>query len=145
MSAPSVLTNVGASSSWFDAFRDNGGPVLYSSMNRTPAIEDIRNILIYISFSTLFVAFLIIFPGIRKEVGSAFHSFIHSDVTKILVVVSGGFKKRSETQFVSVSLRFTSFCLFFFFFWLLLGLSRPLCMQLQLHFWFFCSVQFCLW
>lgn len=54
--------------SWFDAFRDNGGPVLYSSMNRTPAIEDIRNILIYITFSTFFVAFLIIFPGIRKEV-----------------------------------------------------------------------------
>ena len=76
MSAPSVLTNVGASSSWFDAFRDNGGPVLYSSMNRTPAIEDIRNILIYISFSTLFVAFLIIFPGIRKEVGSTVNSFI---------------------------------------------------------------------
>lgn len=78
MSAPSVLTNVGpGSSSWFDAFRDNGGPVLYSSMNRTPAIEDIRNILIYISFSTLFVAFLIIFPGIRKEVSlfSNFYSF----------------------------------------------------------------------
>lgn len=74
MSAPSVLTNVGSSSSWFDAFRDNGGPVLYSSMNRTPAIEDIRNILIYISFSTLFVAFLIIFPGIRKEV-SHYYSF----------------------------------------------------------------------
>ena len=101
MSAPSVLTNVGASSSWFDAFRDNGGPVLYSSMNRTPAIEDIRNILIYISFSTLFVAFLIIFPGIRKEVGSAFHSFIHSDVTKILVVVSGGFR---SAQKLSISL-----------------------------------------
>ena len=65
MSSANVI-NVG--SSWFDAFRDNGGPVLYSSMNRTPAIEDIRNILIYISFSTLFVAFLIIFPGIRKEV-----------------------------------------------------------------------------
>ncbi|KAJ6225471.1 hypothetical protein RDWZM_004016 [Blomia tropicalis] len=65
MSTPNII-NVG--SSWFDAFRDNGGPVLYSSMNRTPAIEDVRNILIYISFSTLFIAFLIIFPGIRKEV-----------------------------------------------------------------------------
>lgn len=60
------LVNIGAS--WFDAFQDNGGPVLYSSMNRTAAIEDIRNILIYISFTTFFVAFLIIFPGIRKEV-----------------------------------------------------------------------------
>lgn len=59
-------------SNLFDPFRDDGGPVLYSSMNRTPAVEDIRNILIYISFSTLFVAFLIIFPGIRKEVSHIF-------------------------------------------------------------------------
>ncbi|KAH9516001.1 hypothetical protein DERF_006766 [Dermatophagoides farinae] len=64
------LVNIGAS--WFDAFQDNGGPVLYSSMNRTAAIEDIRNILIYISFTTFFVAFLIIFPGIRKERVSTF-------------------------------------------------------------------------
>lgn len=70
MSSSANLINIG--SGWFDAFRDNGGPVLYSSMNRTPAIEDIRNILIYISFSTFFVAFLIIFPGIRKEVGDFF-------------------------------------------------------------------------
>ena len=53
---------------WFDAFRDNGGPVLYTSPNRTPAVEDVRNVLIYITFSTLFIAFLIILPGIRKEV-----------------------------------------------------------------------------
>jgi len=57
-----------SSPGWFDAFRDNGGPVLYSTVNRTPAVEDVRNILIYITFSTLFVAFLIILPGIRKEV-----------------------------------------------------------------------------
>ncbi|OTF83239.1 hypothetical protein BLA29_014396 [Euroglyphus maynei] len=67
MSSSPDLVNI-ASASWFDAFQDNGGPVLYSSMNRTAAIEDIRNILIYISFTTFFVAFLIIFPGIRKEV-----------------------------------------------------------------------------
>lgn len=57
---------------WFDAFRTNGGPTLYSYSNRTPVVEDIRNIFIYISFSTLFLAFLLIFPGIRKERISTF-------------------------------------------------------------------------
>lgn len=52
---------------WLDTFKDRG-PVLFDGINRTPAIEDVRNVLIYISFTTLFVAFLIIFPGIRKEV-----------------------------------------------------------------------------
>jgi len=62
---------------WFDAFRDNGGPVLYSSINRTPAVEDVRNILIYITFTTLFVAFLIILPGIRKEVRFFYYLLIY--------------------------------------------------------------------
>ncbi|CAL1263790.1 unnamed protein product [Larinioides sclopetarius] len=52
---------------WFDAFRVDGGPTLYSNSNRTPVVEDIKNILIYVTFSTLFIAFLLIFPGIRKE------------------------------------------------------------------------------
>lgn len=53
---------------WFDAFRTEGGPTLYAYSNRTAVTEDIRNIIIYLSFSTLFLAFLIVFPGIRKEV-----------------------------------------------------------------------------
>ncbi|CAN7998637.1 unnamed protein product [Ixodes pacificus] len=53
---------------WFDAFRTEGGPTLYAASNRTAVTEDIRNIIIYVSFSTLFLAFLIVFPGIRKEV-----------------------------------------------------------------------------
>ncbi|CAN8022229.1 unnamed protein product [Ixodes persulcatus] len=52
---------------WFDAFRTEGGPTLYAASNRTAVTEDIRNIIIYVSFSTLFLAFLIVFPGIRKE------------------------------------------------------------------------------
>ena len=56
------------SNAWFDTWFWDRGPVLFDSLNRTPAIEDVRNVLIYISFSTLFIAFLIIFPGIRKEV-----------------------------------------------------------------------------
>ncbi|RWS29847.1 hypothetical protein B4U80_05082 [Leptotrombidium deliense] len=58
---------------WFDAFRDNGGIFLYSTDNRTAAVEDVRNILIYTTFATLFIAFLIIFPGIRKEVRIEMH------------------------------------------------------------------------
>ncbi|KAL3185355.1 hypothetical protein MRX96_030171 [Rhipicephalus microplus] len=53
---------------WFDAFRTEGGPTLYAYANRTAVTEDIRNILIYVCFSTLFIAFIIVFPGIRKEV-----------------------------------------------------------------------------
>ncbi|XP_076326909.1 dual oxidase maturation factor 1-like isoform X2 [Tachypleus tridentatus] len=59
---------------WFDAFRSDGGPTLYTHSNRTPVIEDIRNIVIYVSFSTVFLAFLIVFPGIRKEKFSTFVS-----------------------------------------------------------------------
>ncbi|KAI1304156.1 Dual oxidase maturation factor 1 [Halotydeus destructor] len=55
-----------------DAFTFNGGPTLYSSENRIPAVEDVRNILIYVTFFTLFLAFLIIIPGIRKERFSTF-------------------------------------------------------------------------
>jgi dual oxidase maturation factor 1 len=50
-----------------DTFKDRS-PVLFDGNNRIPAIEDVRNVLIYICFATLFIAFLIIFPGIRKEV-----------------------------------------------------------------------------
>ncbi|XP_076360944.1 dual oxidase maturation factor 1-like isoform X2 [Tachypleus tridentatus] len=57
---------------WFDAFRSDGGPTLYTYSNRTPVIEDIRNIVIYVSFTTVFLAFLIVFPGIRKERLSTF-------------------------------------------------------------------------
>ena len=50
-----------------DTFKDRS-PVLFDGANRIPAVEDVRNVLIYVCFATLFIAFLIIFPGIRKEV-----------------------------------------------------------------------------
>ncbi|XP_049269898.1 dual oxidase maturation factor 1 [Rhipicephalus sanguineus] len=59
---------------WFDAFRTEGGPTLYAYSNRTAVTEDIRNIVIYVCFSTLFIAFIIVFPGIRKEKLSTFVS-----------------------------------------------------------------------
>lgn len=55
---------------WFDAFRNDGGPTLYTYSNRTPVTGDVNTISIILVFSTLLVAFLVIFPGIRKEVGT---------------------------------------------------------------------------
>ncbi|XP_001607607.2 dual oxidase maturation factor 1 isoform X2 [Nasonia vitripennis] len=52
---------------WFDAFRNDGGPTLYSYSNRTPVTGDVSLITIFVLFGTVFVAFLLIFPGIRKE------------------------------------------------------------------------------
>ena len=58
---------------WFDLFRDDGGPTLYAYSNRTSVIGDYTSITLYIVFATLFIAFFVVFPGIRKEV---MHLFI---------------------------------------------------------------------
>jgi dual oxidase maturation factor 1 len=53
---------------WFDAFRNDGGPTLYSYSNRTPVTGDVQTLTLYLIFFTVFLAFLVIFPGVRKEV-----------------------------------------------------------------------------
>lgn len=53
---------------WFDAFRSDGGPTLYSFNNRTPVTGDVALITLYVVFATLYFAFLVVFPGMRKEV-----------------------------------------------------------------------------
>ncbi|XP_029834115.1 dual oxidase maturation factor 2 isoform X3 [Ixodes scapularis] len=73
---------------WFDAFRTEGGPTLYAASNRTAVTEDIRNIIIYVSFSTLFLAFLIVFPGIRKERLSTFISVTISLLVGAVILIS---------------------------------------------------------
>ncbi|XP_076348725.1 dual oxidase maturation factor 1-like [Tachypleus tridentatus] len=73
---------------WFDAFRSDGGPTLYNYSNRTPVIEDIQNIVIYVSFSTVFIAFLIVFPGIRKERFSTFVSVAISLFVGAIILVT---------------------------------------------------------
>ncbi|CAL1286667.1 unnamed protein product [Larinioides sclopetarius] len=73
---------------WFDAFRSDGGPTLYTFANRTPVTEDVRNVLIYVSFSTIFVAFLIVFPGIRKEKFSTFISVTISLFVGAVILIS---------------------------------------------------------
>ncbi|KAF2883299.1 hypothetical protein ILUMI_22859 [Ignelater luminosus] len=52
---------------WFDAFRYDGGPTLYNFNNRTAVTGDVTLITFLTIFCTLYVAFLIIYPGIRKE------------------------------------------------------------------------------
>ncbi|KAL0122394.1 hypothetical protein PUN28_007247 [Cardiocondyla obscurior] len=52
---------------WFDAFRSDGGPTLYSYSNRTPVTGDVPLVIVFVIFGTLFTAFLVIFPGVRKE------------------------------------------------------------------------------
>lgn len=59
---------------WFDAFRSDGGPTLYSFNNRTAVTGDVTVITFLAIFSTLYVAFLIIFPGIRKEVNNSINN-----------------------------------------------------------------------
>ena len=43
----------------------SGGPTLYSHSNRTAVTADAATLILYIVFITLFLAFVIIFPGVR--------------------------------------------------------------------------------
>ena len=54
---------------WFDS-RNDGGPILYSYSNRTSVTGDAELITVFVVFGTIFLAFLLIFPGIRKEVAT---------------------------------------------------------------------------
>lgn len=60
---------------WFDAFRDDGGPTLYSFSNRTAVTFDVSIVAVSLLFATLYVAFLVIFPGVRKQVSLPQHDF----------------------------------------------------------------------
>ncbi|KOB73423.1 Dual oxidase maturation factor 1 [Operophtera brumata] len=53
---------------WFDAFREEGGPTLYAYHNRTAVAADVPALALVVAALTLYIAFLAIFPGIRKEV-----------------------------------------------------------------------------
>ena len=48
--------------------REDGGPVFYGYSNRTSVTGDISMVACCLVFLTLYTAFLIIFPGIRKQV-----------------------------------------------------------------------------
>lgn len=53
--------------SWFDAFRSNLGPTWYGE-NRTAVVTDTRTLGIAFVFTVLFSAFLLVFPGVRRQV-----------------------------------------------------------------------------
>ncbi|XP_041979575.1 dual oxidase maturation factor 2 isoform X2 [Aricia agestis] len=57
---------------WFDAFREGGGPTLYAYHNRTAVAADVPALALLVAALTVYVAFLAIFPGIRKERFSTF-------------------------------------------------------------------------
>ncbi|XP_065160807.1 dual oxidase maturation factor 1 isoform X2 [Atheta coriaria] len=73
---------------WFDAFRYDGGPTLYSFNNRTAVTGDVTIITFLIIFCTLYVAFLIIYPGIRKERFTTFFTVTLSLFTGATILVS---------------------------------------------------------
>ena len=60
---------------WFDAFRDDGAPTLYSFSNRTPVTGDVDIVAVSVLFGTLYIAFLVIFPGVRKQVSLNFYFY----------------------------------------------------------------------
>lgn len=68
---------------WFDAFRDDGGPTLYSFSNRTPVTFDVSIVAVSLLFATLYVAFLVIFPGVRKQVSSLQYTSIFYSLEEI--------------------------------------------------------------
>lgn len=72
---------------WFDAFRSDGGPTLYAYSNRTSVTGDVPTITICILFLTVFLAFLTIFPGVRKERFSTFCTVTLSLLTGIVICV----------------------------------------------------------
>lgn len=85
---------------WFDQFRDNGGPTIYSHSNRTPVTIDSQSLILYIVFITLFVAFIIIFPGVRRQRFTTFTSVTLSLFvgTAILLGESGSAWHTAEAE-----------------------------------------------
>ncbi|XP_069683373.1 dual oxidase maturation factor 1 isoform X2 [Periplaneta americana] len=73
---------------WFDAFRNDGGPTLYSYSNRTPVTGDVQTLTLYLIFCTVFIAFLVIFPGMRKERFTTFTSVTLSLFVGTVILVA---------------------------------------------------------
>lgn len=56
---------------WYDLFHSSDGPTLYTVSNRTSVTYDVSIVAVCILFATLFFAFVVIFPGVRKQVSKA--------------------------------------------------------------------------
>lgn len=55
---------------WYDLFHSSDGPTLYTVSNRTSVTYDVSIVAVCILFATLYFSFIIIFPGVRKQVSS---------------------------------------------------------------------------
>lgn len=73
---------------WFDAFRDDGAPTLYSFSNRTPVTGDVSVVAVCVLFATLYLAFLVIFPGVRKQKFSTFVTVTLSLFVGLVILVT---------------------------------------------------------
>lgn len=73
---------------WFDAFRDDGGPTLYSFSNRTPVTGDVSIVAISVLFATIYVAFLVIFPGVRKQKFTTFSTVTLSLFVGLVILIT---------------------------------------------------------
>ncbi|XP_034235948.1 dual oxidase maturation factor 1 isoform X2 [Thrips palmi] len=73
---------------WFDLSRVDGGPTLYSHANRTPVTGDVTAATLYLAAGTLFIAFLVIFPGVRKERFTTFSSVTFSLFVGTVILVT---------------------------------------------------------
>lgn len=73
---------------WFDAFRDDGAPTLYSFSNRTPVTGDVSIVAVCVLFATIYLAFLVIFPGVRKQKFTTFTTVTLSLFVGLVILVS---------------------------------------------------------
>jgi len=63
--------------------------MFYGYSNRTPVTGDVQMITTCLVFGTIFTAFLIIFPGVRKEVSKSefIYVYVHCTHTFIIKVI----------------------------------------------------------
>ncbi|KAF0300969.1 Dual oxidase maturation factor 1 [Amphibalanus amphitrite] len=93
---------------WFDAFRTDGGPTLYHHSNRTAVAGDISTITILIIFLTVFIAFLLIFPGVRSQRFTTFTCVVLSIFTGIAITL-GATGSEWQTGMVQINTYYRAF------------------------------------
>ena len=73
---------------WFGAFRDDGAPTFYEYANRTPVTGDVSIVAVCVLFGTLYLAFIVIFPGVRKQKFTTFITVTLSLFVGLVITVA---------------------------------------------------------
>lgn len=73
---------------WFGAFRDDGAPTFYEYANRTPVTGDVSIVAVSVLFGTLYLAFLVIFPGVRKQKFTTFITVTLSLFVGLVIMIT---------------------------------------------------------